>query len=142
MKFNTLYNNVFITEQDETMPNPDVAADVPPSPVTSDGVPSPDNYSVEPAPVTVSSGNINTVKEFVVKLEEYADSLNGVDNESLQKLVNDLDRKNSLFEGISRETSSDIIRLAELSVSLSEKLKGFIINSVKRSRDMASLQGN
>ena len=146
MKFDTLFNNVFITEQDDLVPGTDAtpeapttdAAPVPPS----DGVPTPDNYNVEPAPVSASAGNVSSVKEFVIKLEDYADSLNGVDGDSLQKLVNDLDRKNSLFEGISRETSSDIIKLAELSVSLSEKLKGFIINSAKRSRDIALSQGN
>jgi hypothetical protein len=43
-----------------------------------------------------------------------------------------------LFQGISRETSSDIIKLAEQARQLAEILKGFVINSAKRQRDIAA----
>jgi hypothetical protein len=75
-----------------------------------------------------------------MKLEEFADSLNGMDTGSLQQMVTDMDRAGSLFQGISRETSSDIIKLAEQTRQLSEILKGFIINSAKRQRDLAAGQ--
>jgi hypothetical protein len=73
-----------------------------------------------------------------MKLDEFADSLNGVDSGSLQQMVTDMDRAGSLFQGISRETSSDIIKLAEQTRQLAEILKGFIINSAKRQRDIAA----
>jgi hypothetical protein len=144
MKFDRLFQQVFITEQDENIV-PDENGNE--SPVTSDtptdapeGVPVPNNYDVEPAPVAQTANNGSQVREFITKLEEFADSLNGVDSESLQKIVSDIDRPGSLFQGISRETSSDIIKLAEQTVRLSEILKGFIINSAKRQRDIASGQ--
>jgi len=149
MKFDALYRNVFITEQEQpTTPEDDsLAADMttgeePASeeaPV-SDGVPVPDNYDVEPAPVAQPVGDAGSIKNYIMKLEEFADSLNGVDSGSLQQMVTDMDRAGSLFQGISRETSSDIIKLAEQTRQLSEILKGFIINSAKRQRDLAAGQ--
>jgi len=135
MNFDKLFNQVFITEQDEpVVPTTD---EVPAPAPESDGVPMPDDYSVEPAPVVTPAGDANTLKTHITKIEEFADYLNGVDNGSLQQLVNDIDRPGSLFQGISRETSKDIIRVAEQLSGLSEIIKGFVINSAKRSRDIA-----
>jgi hypothetical protein len=146
MKFDSLYRNVFITEQDETpVTDQEIApleepADEAPAPET-DGIPVPDNYDVEPAPVTQPAGDTGSVKNYIMKLDEFADNLNGVDSGSLQQMVTDMDRNGSLFQGISRETSTKIIKLAEQARELSEILKGFIINSAKRQRDIAAGQG-
>lgn len=144
MKFDALYRNVFITEQEDlALPDeeitPEEAPVEEPAPET-DGVPMPDNYDVEPAPVAEPAGDAGSIKNYIMKLEEFADSLNGVDTGSLQQMVTDMDRAGSLFQGISRETSSDIIKLAEQTRQLSEILKGFIINSAKRQRDLAAGQ--
>lgn len=133
MKFDNLYRNIFLTEQEEPVPAPDEAPEETPEVV----VPTPDNYDVEPAPIAAPAGDAGAIKNFITKLDEFADTLNGVDTGSLQQLVNDMDRAGSLFQGISRETSSDIIKLAEQSRQLSEILKGFVINSAKRQRDLA-----
>lgn len=146
MKFDTLYKNVFLTEQ-EDIPVPgeteEGAVDsTPEEPVqdVTDGVPTPDNYDVEPAPIAQPVGDAGSIKNYIIKLDEFADSLNGVDSNSLQQMVTDMDRAGSLFQGISRETSSDIIKLAEQTRQLAEILKGFIINSAKRQRDIAAGQ--
>jgi hypothetical protein len=149
MKFDSLYKTVFITEQDEVaLPEDDLAPvtdEVPseePTPEQDgDGVPVPDNYDVEPAPVQQPVGDAGSVKNYIMKLDEFADTLNGVDSGSLQQMVTDMDRNGSLFQGISRETSTKIIKLAEQARELSEVLKGFIINSAKRQRDIAAGQG-
>jgi hypothetical protein len=133
MNFDKLFNQVFITEQDEPVIS---VADETPAPET-DGIPVPDSYDVEPAPVVTPTGDAGTLKTHITKIEEFADYLNGVDSGSLQQLVNDIDRPGSLFQGISRETSKDIIRIAEQLSGLSEIIKGFVINSAKRSRDIA-----
>jgi hypothetical protein len=86
-------------------------------------------------------GDAGSVKNYIMKLDEFADTLNGVDTGSLQQMVTDIDRNGSLFQGISRETSTKIIKLAEQARELSEVLKGFIINSAKRQRDIAAGQG-
>ena len=146
MKFDALYRNVFITEQEipgvpsEDEPIDDITTDEPTPETTEDGIPMPDNYDVEPAPVAPIAGDAGSIKNYIMKLEEFADSLNGVDSGSLQQMVTDMDRAGSLFQGISRETSSDIIKLAEQTRQLSEILKGFIINSAKRQRDLAAGQ--
>ena len=146
MKFDALYRNVFLTEQElPVAPNEDPAvADMtgeePAPDVSADGVPMPDNYDVDPAPVAQPVGDSGTVKNYIMKLDEFADNLNGVDSGSLQQMVTDMDRVGSLFQGISRETSTKIIKLAEQARELSEVLKGFIINSAKRQRDLAAGQ--
>lgn len=146
MKFDTLYKNVFITEQ-EDLPVPteteEEAVDATseePAPIEGGGIPTPDNYDVEPVPVAQPVGDAGSIKNYIMKLDEFADTLNGVDTGSLQQMVTDMDRAGSLFQGISRETSSDIIKLAEQARQLSEILKGFIINSAKRQRDLAAGQ--
>jgi hypothetical protein len=135
MNFDKLFNQVFLTEQDEVA----IPDETPIAPEV-DGTPIPDNYDVEPTPVVAPAGTAETLKTHITKLEEFSDSLNGVNGDSLQKLVNDMDTVGSLFQGISRETSKDIIRIAEQVASLSEILKGFVINSAKRSRDIAAGQ--
>jgi len=144
MKFDALYRNIFLTEQEASVTPEEepIAADMTgeqPAAET-DGIPMPDNYDVEPAPVAQPAGDAGSIKNYIIKLEEFADSLNGVDSGSLQQMVTDMDRAGSLFQGISRETSSDIIKLAEQTRQLSEILKGFIINSAKRQRDLAAGQ--
>jgi hypothetical protein len=147
MKFDTLYRNVFLAEQELPLPSDedsavaDMTGEEPaPEEAPADGVPVPDNYDVEPAPMAQPAGDAGSIKNYIMKLEEFADSLNGVDTGSLQQMVTDMDRAGSLFQGISRETSSDIIKLAEQTRQLSEILKGFIINSAKRQRDLAAGQ--
>jgi hypothetical protein len=139
MNFDKLFNQVFLTEQDEpVVPAEEVPAT--PAPET-DGAPMPDSYDVEPAPITTPTGDAGTLKTHITKIEVFADYLIGVDSGSLQQLVTDIDRPGSLFQGISRETSRDIIRIAEQLTGLSEIIKGFVINSAKRSRDIAGGQG-
>ncbi len=147
MKFDTLYKNVFITEQDELpVPNDepiegDMTGEEPAPDSAGDGVPMPDSFDVDPAPLASPAGDAGTVKNHVMKLDQFADELNGIDTGSLQQMVTDLDKQGSLFQGISRETSSKIIKLAEQARELSEIFKGFIINSAKRQRDIAAGQG-
>jgi hypothetical protein len=142
MKFDSLFKTVFLTEQDEVaLPGDDTAPvsnEAPAPEAEPDGIPIPDNYDVEPAPVAQPAGDAGSIKNYIMKLDEFADSLNGVDSGSLQQMVTDMDRAGSLFQGISRETSSDIIKLAEQTRQLAEILKGFIINSAKRQRDIAA----
>ena len=147
MKFDTLYKNVFLTEQ-EDIPAPtdepmdgDMAEEEPALEPAADGVPMPDSFDVDPVPVASPTSDAGTVKNHVMKLDQFADELNGIDTGSLQQMVTDLDKQGSLFQGISRETSSKIIKLAEQARELSEIFKGFIINSAKRQRDIAAGQG-
>jgi len=134
MKFDKLFKTVFIAEQDElSLPEDEVGDE-------ESIVPMPDAYDVEPAPIATPSGDAGVFRDAITTLDEFADKLNGVDTNSLQQTVTEMDRPGSLFQGISRETSSDIIKIAEQTRQLSEILKGFIINSAKRQRDIAAGQ--
>lgn len=138
MKFDSLYNKVFLTEQEEEIALPD---DVDVSDETAPqepGVAEPQNFETEPAPVGGPVGDAGSLKSFIDRLEELSSVLNGVDTESLQKLVNDLDRPGSLFTGIANDTSPEITKLAEQAASLVQILNGYIINSAKRQRDLLS----
>jgi hypothetical protein len=146
MNFDKLFNQVFLTEADDYIPSSaednadvDLNSDVEDSPAdSSEGTPLPQNYETEPAPVGAPAGDAGSLKEQIRKLDDFAEALNGVDGGSLQQLVNDMDRPGSLFQGISRETSPEIIRIAGQIAELSEIIKGFVINSAKRSRDIAA----
>lgn len=145
MKFDSLYQAVFLNEKEELelpLEPSEEPADAT-GEVTSGApeVPEPDNYDVEPAPVTaapVAGGDAGALKAQIVKLEEFSDSLNGMESESLLKLVNDLDRPESLFAGIAQDTATEITRIAEITAGLVEILKGYIITSAKKQRDLAA----
>jgi len=138
MKFDSLYNKVFLTEQNDEISLPDdvdIDADGEITD-TSTEIAEPENFETEPAPVNTPAGDAGSLNNYIGKLEEVIASLNGVESDSLQKLVNDLDRPGSLYTGIANDTSPEIIKLAEQTASLVEILKGYIINSAKRQRDL------
>jgi hypothetical protein len=149
MKFDSLFKTVFLGEQDELPVNQnDVSSSEDEAPIelpetepAGDGVPVPDNYDVEPVPVQQPMGDAGSIKNYIMKLDGFADELNSTDTSSLQQIITDIDRPGSLFQGISREVSGDIIKLAKQVRDVSEILKGFIINSAKRQRDIAAGQG-
>lgn len=135
MKFDHLYNQVFLIEQDEEAPE-QMPEEIP---APEDGVATPDNYNVEPAPV-VSGADASGIQTYKSQLQEFANSMQNTDTECLQKLVSDLDRPGSLFMGISRELSSRIIKIASDAKEIATILDGFVINSAKRKRDIAAGQ--
>lgn len=133
MKFDDLYNRVFIQEQEEPVAgaNTEVADpadfdDVVPAPL-----PEPAPATEEPAPVdsTASSSNLT---DYITQLEEFANKLNSTDGSSLNSLVSKLDRVETPFEGIYSRTSADIVDAAKTLRAVSEKLKNFIIHAAKK----------
>jgi len=138
MKFDSLYQQVFLTEQDEVAPE---EVPTPEEEVSTGegGVATPDSINVEPAPVFagVDAGGIQTYK---TQLQQFADSMQNTDADCLQKLVNDLDYPGSLYMGISRELASRIIKIASDAKEIVTILDGFVINSIKRKRDIATGQ--
>lgn len=137
MKFDDLYNKVFVSEQakdekevaDPTdfndvepmpLPEPPVASD---TPLATDGV--------EQTPAT-SQMPAGSVSDYISELESFANKLNGTESNSLQSLVSQLDRPGTPFDGISARTRGEIVRVAETLRSISENLKSFIINAAKK----------
>ena len=127
MRFDDLYNKVFIQEQDENTEVADPANfdDVEPLPV-----PAPTEAPVTDA-LPASDASASTLTDYISQIEEFASKLNGTDGNSLQSLVSKLDRVETPFEGIYGRTSAEIVDAAKTLRSVSEKLKNFIIHAQK-----------
>jgi len=127
MKFDDLYNSVFVNEQDETeVANPENFNDVEPLPIP----PTPEVGPEQAAAPSIASAS--TLTDYINQLEEFANKLNGTDASSLQSLVSKLDRVETPFEGIYGRTSAEIVDAAKTLRSVSEKLKNFIIHAAKK----------
>ena len=134
MTFDQLFNKIYITEQDDdtkstsSVPVPEDFDDVEPGPVPE--------VAQEETPTDTSDSTsgptASTLKDYVFQLEDFAEKLNGVEGTSLQSLVSSLDKPGTPFDGISSRTQSEIVRVSEILLSISEKLKSFIINAIKR----------
>jgi hypothetical protein len=131
MKFDDLYNRVFVTEEEEALnqevANPEDFDDVEPAPMPE--VPEIDDMAPTTASSGVSSGNLN---DYITQLEDFANKLNGTGADSLQSLVSKLDQVETPFEGIYSRTSSEIVDAAKTLRSVSEKLKNFIIYAARK----------
>ena len=129
MKFNDLYNRVFVAEQNnDGVASPADFNDVDPLPMPEQPITSDDPTAVA-SPVTNGSG---TLTDYITQLEEFANKLNGTDSNSLQSLVSQLDKVESPFEGIYSRTSAEIVDAAKTLRSVSEKIKNFIIHAAKK----------
>ena len=131
MKFDDLYNRVFIKEQDET----EVADPTSPDFNDVEPAPLPDLAPAAEAPVEetpVAAESASSLTDYITQIEDFANKLNGTDGSSLQSLVSKLDRVETPFEGIYGRTSSEIVDAAKTLRSVSEKLKNFIIHAAKK----------
>ena len=134
MKFDDLYNRVFVIEQDELevpAANTEVADpadfdDVEPLPL-----PEPSPETETPAPVD-NTATASSLTDYITQLEDFANKLNSTDGSSLQSLVSKLDKVETPFEGIYSRTSAEIVDAAKTLRSVSEKLKNFIIHAAKK----------
>jgi hypothetical protein len=133
MKFNDLYNRVFISEQNETEvadPTSPDFNDVEPAPLPElTPEVSPEMGETEP---TASPESASSITDYINQIEDFANKLNGTDGSSLQSLVSKLDRVETPFEGIYSRTSAEIVDAAKTLRSVSEKLKNFIIHAAKK----------
>ena len=128
MKFDALYNQIFIAEagdeQNKAASPEDVEIEPLPLPAPAlapvegeEGIPS--------SPVTGGG----TISDYVLKIQEFADSLNSVDGECLNKLVKRLDKPSTPYEGIAGRTSTDIVRVSEGLRGIAENLINFTISA-------------
>lgn len=136
MKFDDLYNRVFIKEQDEDptanteVADPNDFDDVEPLPILA---PSPEasEEAAPPADTVRTEQTSSNLGQYITQLEDFANQLNGTDGTSLNSLVSKLDRVETPFEGIYSRTSADIVDAAKTLRSVAEKLKNFIIHAAK-----------
>jgi len=132
MKFDDLYNQVFVSEQNnDEVASPEDFDDVDPIPLPQPPATPEGTVAAAPA-VNQSLNGSNTLTDYITQLEEFANKLNGTETTSLQSLVSQLDKAESPFEGIYGRTSAEIVDAAKTLRSVSEKLKNFIIHAAKK----------
>lgn len=97
----------------------------------------PKDFEAAPNPeFGVVTQNIEMVKSWVQRVEEFRHFINGLDGDSLNAQINKLDRAGSVFKGLVRSEENRIIRLAEDLAGLAEVFKAYMIGSEKKMRDM------
>ena len=97
----------------------------------------PDDFNVEDNPMMkVDTAGIDAAHEWVGKLENMAEFVNGTGPESLNSKINELEIKNSIpFRGVVRREEKRITKLAENLRGLAEVFKSVIITAQKKIKD-------
>ena len=132
MNFVNLYNKVFLKEAEgpeSKVAMPEDFDDVKPAPIPA-AVPT----AAAPAPVdtkVVLKEHSTNLREYVTKLEEFANSLNSVEEDCLQSVLSKLDVVGTPLEGISKRVSNEVTDAAKTLRSICEKLKEYIIDLAK-----------
>lgn len=80
--------------------------------------------------------NLQAVKSWIARVEEFKHFINGTDGDSINAQINKLDRSGSVFKGLVRSEENRIIRLAEDLAGLAEVFKAYMIGADKKVRDM------
>ena len=134
MKFDELYNRVYLNEQEkeaaEEIGNETTEAN--PEDFKGDVEPMPQPAPAEPvaAEGEAEAPQGMTLMDYTNKLDEVAELLLNLEGDCLQKLVLALDKPGTPFDGISGK-SAEIVRTSEALSTLSGKLKMYIISSAK-----------
>lgn len=132
MNFFNLYNKVFLKEADgaeSKIAVPEDFDDVKPAPVAAAAPASTEQVPTEAKP-NLKEHSTN-LRDYVVKLEEFANSLNSVDEDCLQSMLSRLDVPGTPLEGISKRVSNEVTDAAKTLRSICEKLKEYIIDLAK-----------
>ncbi len=135
MNFLNLYNKVFLKEAEageqdtaSKVAMPEDFDDVKPAPVPTAAAPA------EQVPVENKNNqkeSSNNLKDYVVKLEDFANLLNNVEEDCLQSMLSRLDVPGTPLEGITKRVSNEVTDAAKTLRSICEKLKEYIIDLAK-----------
>jgi hypothetical protein len=123
MKFNDLYNRVFVAEQELPSDAEDVAQ---PSDVDVEGLPlATDNGGAAP---TIGGGGSgpSDLMGYLKQIEEFTNKLNGVEGNSLQSLAVTLSKPGTPFEGAADRLAGNIESAAKSLGDLSATLRRLV----------------
>lgn len=76
---------------------------------------------------------------WVKKIEDFAEFLNGMGDNSLNKDLNEADRDGSVFKGITRKVGDNIAKTAGELTRLAEALKKVVTDAPKKQRELQKL---
>ena len=136
--FEKHFKATLVTEADET-PEPAVSnpADAAAWEKSLDHGTDPQDFNAAINPeFGAMSQNLELVKQWIHRIEEFRHFINGLDGDSLNAQINKLDRSGSVFKGLVRSEENRIIRLAEDLAGIAEVFKAYMIGSEKKMRDM------
>ena len=97
----------------------------------------PKDFDVGPNPqLNVDASGLDAAREWIQRLEDMAEFVNGTGPESLNSQINQLEIKNSVpFRGVVRREEKRITKLAENLRGLAEVFKSVVITSQKKVKD-------
>jgi hypothetical protein len=101
-----------------------------------------EKFETEGAMVGVQSSYVKKAKSWVGKLEEFSTWLNAIDGNSLNKQLNEVDRPGSLFRGISRKASDNLVKIAGEIARLKEIIEGYVLGAPKKQREQEQQSAN
>ena len=134
MKFDDLYNRVFVNEQDEVEDTTSEVAD-----------PSDPAYDVEPMPLpetplatdeaepgTASSSSASSVNDYIKLTLDFTNKMqDAMGGESLQTLMKSLDYPGSGFDNVSKSMSSKILAAVKSVQDVTAELVALNIHATK-----------
>jgi hypothetical protein len=133
--FNHRVFNLLEQEETETAapPSPEEGGDEKAFQATLDKGTNPQDFETKapagPSPEEVTRDReMTTLQEWIGKISEFITYLNGVDNDSMQKILNSAEC-DTLFADIARGERKRIARLAQDLSGLNESLKGYLLSS-------------
>lgn len=103
---------------------------------------SPENFDTEGVDPGITTQNLEQIKVWAKKLDEFANFLNDPDKStSLHRILADSDKAGSVLRGVTRKASDSITRIAGEVEKLKEVLNTFLITAPKKQRDAAQTTG-
>lgn len=126
MKFDELYNRVFIAEENtEEVADPAKFNDVEPAPLPEPSA----SPEVETSTRNVESSA--TLNDYTIQLDKFAHELNNTEGTGLQVLISKLDHHDTPFQGMSG-LKNKIVSAAKALRDVSEDIKSFIVYAAKK----------
>jgi hypothetical protein len=102
----------------------------------------PETFDTQGVDPEVTTQNLDQIKTWASKLDEFANFLNDPDKStSLHRILADSDKPGSLLRGVTRKATDSITRIAGEIEKLKEVLNSFIITAPKKQRDAAQTTG-
>lgn len=74
--------------------------------------------------------NLKKANQWIQELNEFANKLNGTNTDSLNRVFNQIDKKDSIFKGISAHGRT-LVQIAGSLADLAEQIRGYIHSSTK-----------
>jgi hypothetical protein len=133
-KFKTIFLRSLLNEAEETpiMPAEDETAF---NAALDKGTP-PEAFDVQGLGGESQSHYIETAKHWIHKLDQFAEELNGLNPNSLNTQLNEIDKEGSIFRGIVKDQSDDIVKVTEILKAMGEGIKGYIIGAKRQQAEL------